>query len=119
MSMSVGLLDEKAVTSMIQSREWWVMVGNHHVFGEIEERFYPEGDGSFMTVFGPPVGPLATVFTGLMVLSFGRKSKMSPAQLMEFMNSHPERKGLPPLEYSDERDVIFLIEPDEVEGGER
>ena len=97
---------------MIESRKWWVMVGNHHVYEEIEQRFYPEADGSFCTVMGPPPKKFGKMFERLpmIVLNFGRKAKMSPTQLMEFMNNHPERKGFPALEFSDERDIIVLME---------
>jgi hypothetical protein len=114
MSVSIGLSDEETLTNMIHSKEWWIMVGNHHVYEKIEECFYPEADGSFMTVFGPPIGPFAGVFAGLMVLHFGRKTKMSPAQLTEFLNGLRESEGLPPLEFDNKKDIIFMVDPAEV-----
>ena len=110
--MRVALTDEQQINEMIASREWWVLVGLHRIYEEIEERFYPDG---FITIFGPPMGEFRKIFPDahLIMLNFARKSLMSPAQLREFVNSHPERRDLPPVDYSDERDIIFITDADE------
>ncbi len=113
--MQIALTDEQVINEMIASRDWWVMVGNHHIYEEIEERFYPDEDGSFLTVFGPPMGEFRNIFPNarLMILNFGRKSRMSPTQLREFVNTHPERHDLPPVDYTDDKDIIFIVDEEE------
>lgn len=108
--MSITLTDEQEIKRMMDSRQYWILVGNHHVYAAIEEKFYPDADGSFMSIMGPPPGEFAKLFTGMMVLHFARKDKMSGKQLVEFMETLAEREGLPKVNWNAEQDIVFLVD---------
>ena len=82
---------------MIDSRQWWIFVGNDPIYEAIERHFYPNAynDHSFVTIMGPPPGEFRKVFPDalLLMLHFGRKEKLSAKQLDDFFADYPDRQG--------------------------
>jgi len=114
--MKFGLLDKSDVLEMIESRAWWIFVGTHSAIDEIDKKFYHKAEGTFMTIWGPPVGPFAKAFPDcrILVLNFAKKEYMTKEQLMDFVNNHPDRVGLPPMVANDKQDIVFLTDEEEL-----
>lgn len=109
--LHVSVHDQAEIDQMIDSREWWILVGNNQLFEDIEQKFYTDAPKDFVTVMGPTPKKFREMFTaGMMVLHFAHKRVVSPDQLEEFVRNYPDRDGNFPFpHFRPNQDIIFLV----------
>jgi len=100
--MEFNLKNEQEVLEMVESKEWWIFLGDQGKIDDLEEA----AGVTFQLCIGPPVGPFKRCFPGpeILPVSFAKKSDLPLDKLTKALKI----AGAETWPESESQDVLWI-----------